>query len=75
MKRHLRSVSTPLRGFSQPNGETITDPQQMADIAAEYYEALFVAPIVTRPHPYVDAPYVYWDNHSDPIPKVTYRKF
>ena len=71
-ERHFRSVSASLRGFTQPNSETIPDPQKMADIAAKYYESLFVAPTVARPHPCADAPYAPWDNHSDPISRVTY---
>ena len=71
-KRHFRSVSASVRGFLQPIGETIKDPQEIADMAANYYEKLFEAPVVIRPHPYVDAPHVHWDNNADPIPHVTY---
>ena len=55
-----------------PDGEVIKDPQTMANMAAEYYEKLFEAPVVIRPHPYVDAPPIKWDNDSDMIPRVTY---
>ena len=44
----------------------------MADMAAEFYENLFEAPEVVRPHPYVDSPATRWENHDDPIPLVTY---
>ena len=71
-KRHFRAVSSSLRGFILPNGETIKDPQKLANTAADYYETLFAAPVVVRPHPYVDAPPVHWDNVLDPIPLVTY---
>ncbi|CAF4688343.1 unnamed protein product, partial [Didymodactylos carnosus] len=44
----------------------------MADLAADYYETLYAEPIVIRPHPYVDAPKIKWDNDSESIPIVTY---
>ena len=71
-KGHFRAGTSSLRGFLLPNGETTQDPQKMANSAAEHYEKLFEAPIVVRPHPYVDAPTVYWDNWLEPIPGVTY---
>ena len=48
------------------------DPQRMADVAAVYYERLFEAPFVVRPHPYIDAPPLQWDNANDPIPEASY---
>ena len=71
-KRHFRAVSASLRGFSLLNGEIVKDPQTMANTAADYYEKLFEAPVVVRPHPYVDAPPIQWDNMLNPIPPVTY---
>jgi hypothetical protein len=44
----------------------------MANTAAVYYEKLFEAPVVVRPHPYVDALPLRWDNEADLIPWVTY---
>ncbi|CAF2948771.1 unnamed protein product [Rotaria sp. Silwood2] len=44
----------------------------MADTAADYYEKLLEAPIVIRPHPYVDAPFMQWENEAELIPTVTY---
>ncbi|CAF3391072.1 unnamed protein product [Rotaria socialis] len=44
----------------------------MANMAADHYEGLFEAPVVMRPHPYVDAPLVQWENAADLIPMVTY---
>ncbi|CAF1517015.1 unnamed protein product, partial [Adineta steineri] len=40
----------------QADGSVIKDPQMMANVAANYYETLFDAPEVMRPHPYIDAP-------------------
>ena len=60
-----RALSSSPRGFMLPDGEVIKDPQIIADIAAEYYEKLFEAPVVTRPHSYVDAPPTKWDNDSN----------
>jgi hypothetical protein len=71
-KRFFRTVSSSLRGFLQHNGEIIKDPQIMANLAADYYEKLFEAPVVIRPHPYVDAPQLQWENESEQIPLVTY---
>ena len=71
-KRHFRMVSSSLKGFILSNGETIKEPQEMANKAADYYEALFEEPVVIRPHPYVDSPLVSWDNEMDRIPLVTY---
>jgi Reverse transcriptase (RNA-dependent DNA polymerase)/Endonuclease/Exonuclease/phosphatase family len=71
-KRHFRSVSSSLRGMVLPDGNITKDPQIMANVAAEYYEKLFEAPVVVRPHPYVDAPPTNWDNDSVIIPSVTY---
>ena len=44
----------------------------MANIAADHYEKLFEAPVVVRPHPYVDSPPLQWENDADQIPAVTY---
>ena len=55
-KRHFRMVSSSLKGFILPNGETIKEPQDMANGAADYYEKPFEEPVVIRPHPYVDPP-------------------
>ncbi len=71
-KRHFRTVSSSLKGFILQNGETIKEPQMMANIAADYYETLFKEPSVVRLHPYVDAPAVQWDNEADKIPLATY---
>ncbi|CAF4912616.1 unnamed protein product, partial [Rotaria socialis] len=71
-KRHFRQVSSSLRGFFSPSGEIIKDSQIMADMAADHYEGLFETPVVMRPHPYVDAPPVQWENAAEPIPMVTY---
>ena len=44
----------------------------MANASADYYEKLFEAPVVIRPHPYVDAPPITWENALTPIPNVNY---
>ncbi|CAF4520684.1 unnamed protein product [Rotaria sp. Silwood2] len=59
-------------GFLSPNGKITKDSQIMADTAADYYEKLFEAPIVMRPHPYVDAPPMQWENEDELITTVTY---
>lgn len=71
-KRHFRTASSSLRGLISPDGESIKDPQNMANLAADYYEQLFEEPTVMRPHPYVDTPAPEFDNWSDRIPLVSY---
>ncbi|CAF3549864.1 unnamed protein product, partial [Rotaria socialis] len=71
-KRHFHPVSSSLRGFLSPCEEIIKDSQIMANMTADHYERLFEAPVVMRPHPYVDAPPVQWKNAAEPIPMVTY---
>jgi hypothetical protein len=71
-KRQVKSSTSALRGFVQPDGVIIRDAEAMANAAAEYYEKLFEPPVVMRPHPYVDAPRVSWENDMDPIPAVNY---
>ena len=73
-KKHFHTASSSLRGFVLPNGHSLTDPQIMADTAADFYEQLMGAPEVVRSHPYVDAPPLHWDNNSDPIPEVSYQE-
>ena len=55
-KRYFKHISSSLRGFETTSGEIIKDSQDMANTAADYRERLFEAPVVIRPHPYVDAP-------------------
>ena len=70
--KHFRNKSASLRGLLLPNGESLKEPLAMAEIAADYYESLFDAPSVMRPHPYVDAPTIDWDNAHNQIHPVTY---
>lgn len=72
MKRQFRSGSSAVRGIFSSNGEVIKDPQEMANLAADYYEKLFDAPVAVRPHPYIDSPPSRWENDEDSIPYVTY---
>ncbi|CAF1133823.1 unnamed protein product [Didymodactylos carnosus] len=45
----------------------------MADLAADYYEKLFVEPTVYRPHPYLDLQRpIEWENESEVIPLITF---
>ncbi|CAF4694822.1 unnamed protein product, partial [Rotaria magnacalcarata] len=44
----------------------------MCDLAANFYEGLFhKSENIVRPHPYVDAPWIDFDNKDDPIPLVS----
>ncbi|CAF3066271.1 unnamed protein product [Rotaria socialis] len=71
-KRHFHLVSSSLRRFLPPCEEIIKDSQIMTNMTADHYERLFEAPVVIRPHPYVDGPPVQWKNAAEPIPTVTY---
>lgn len=72
VKRQFKSSSSSLRGFILTNGEIIRTPKEMANLAADHYEKLFTAPVVMRPHPYVDSPTIKWENDANLIPEVTY---
>ncbi|CAF4467708.1 unnamed protein product [Rotaria socialis] len=67
-KNHLRQVSSSLKGFFSSSGEIIKDSQIMANMVADHCKRLFEAPVMTRRHPYVDAPPVQWENAAEPIP-------
>ena len=71
-KNHFRTSGATVGGFMKCTGEITKDPQEMADMAAEYYQRLYERPLVIRPHPYVDAPPINWDNSAEKIPAVTY---
>ena len=44
----------------------------MSEIAADYYEELFRrSESIVRPHPYVDAPWIDFENKNESIPEVT----
>lgn len=72
VKKHFRSASSGLRGFTLPNGKITKDPAEMVEVAAKHYEVLFDEPVVVRPHPYVDTEILAFTNHLDAIPHVTY---
>ena len=72
VKRQFKPVSSTLRGFTLINGEITKNAKEMVNIAADHYEKLFKAPVVMRPHPYVDSPPVQWENNAEVIPTVTY---
>ena len=43
-------------------------------MAAEHYKQLYAAPKVVRPHPYVDAPSIEWENEDELILPVAYEE-
>lgn len=65
LKRQFKSVSSTFRRFMRTNGEITKDPKEMANIAADYYEKLFEAPVVVRPHFYVDSLPLYNQSFSN----------
>ncbi|CAM4790806.1 unnamed protein product [Rotaria magnacalcarata] len=53
-------------------GKIVKDSNKMCDLAANFYEDLFhKSENIVRPHPYVDAPWIDFDNKDDPIPLVS----
>ena len=70
-KRFIKPSSSSLNGFISSSGEIVKDPHEMCDQAADFYENLFrKTDNIIRPHPYVDAPLLDFDNKNDPIPEV-----
>ena len=73
-KRFIKpsSSSSSLNGFISSSGEIVKDPHKMCDQAADFYENLFrKTDNIIRPHPYVDAALLDYDNKNDPIPEVS----
>ena len=66
----FKPASASLYAFASPVGEIVRKSNEMVDIAAEHYKQLYSAPTVIRPHSYVDAPPVIWDNDDEPITPV-----
>ena len=71
-KRFFKSANASLHhAFIISSGEITSETEKMADTAADYYEKLYSAPTIHRPHPYEDAPKPTWDNEEEEIPVVT----
>ncbi|CAF1224570.1 unnamed protein product, partial [Rotaria magnacalcarata] len=73
-KRLFKPTNSSLHAFLLDNGEIVKDRSQMVDIAAEHYKQLYSLPTVMRPHPYVDAPAITWENDDELIPSVTFEE-
>ncbi|CAF1585712.1 unnamed protein product, partial [Adineta steineri] len=71
-KRFIKPTSFSLNGFIVSSGAIVNDSIGMCDIAADFYEDFFRrSDNIVRPHPYVDAPLLDFDNKDDPIPEVS----
>ena len=70
-KRFFKPANSSIHAFIISSGEIIREREKMASAAADYYEKLYAAPTVYRPHPYVDAPRPVWDNEDEEIPVIT----
>ncbi|CAF1480874.1 unnamed protein product, partial [Adineta steineri] len=71
-KRFIKPTSSSLNGFIVSSGAIVNDSIGMCDIAADFYEDFFRrSDNIVRPHPYVDAPLLDFDNKDDPIPEVS----
>ncbi|CAF2087663.1 unnamed protein product [Rotaria magnacalcarata] len=72
VKRFIKPSSSSLHGFISSSGKIVKDSNKMCDLAANFYEDLFhKSENIVRPHPYVDAPWIDFDNKDDPIPLVS----
>ena len=71
IKRFFKPANSSLHAFIIISGEIMKEREKMADTAADYYDKLYSAPTIYRPHPYVDAPKPTWDNQEEEIPVVT----
>ncbi|CAF3803509.1 unnamed protein product [Rotaria magnacalcarata] len=72
VKRFIKPSSSSLHGFISSSGKIVKDSNKMCDLAANFYEGLFhKSENIVRPHPYVDAPWIDFDNKDDPIPLVS----
>jgi hypothetical protein len=72
VKRFIKPSSSSLNGFISSSGKIVKDSIKMCDLAANFYEDFFSkSENIVRPHPYVDAPWVDFDNKDDPIPEVS----
>jgi hypothetical protein len=72
VKKFMKPASSSLHGFFLPNGEVVKNPEKMCEIAADYYEDFFKEPEnIYRPHPYIDAPVVEWENFEEKIPPTS----
>ena len=70
-KNHLKPSTSSLRGIINSNGKLVNDPQEMCNITADFYESFFKKPDVVRPHPYVDAPQINFDDENEEITPIT----
>ncbi|CAF4269963.1 unnamed protein product, partial [Rotaria magnacalcarata] len=67
---YVRALS--FRQCRTKNSKIVKDSNKMCDLAANFYEDLFhKSENIVRPHPYVDAPWIDFDNKDDPIPLVS----
>ncbi len=72
VKRFIKPSSSSLNGFISSAGEIVKDSIKMCYLAANFYEDSFCkSENIVRPHPYVDAPWIDFDNKYDPIPAVS----
>ncbi|CAF4239897.1 unnamed protein product, partial [Adineta steineri] len=71
-KRFIKPTSSSLNDFIVFSSAIVNDSIRMCDIAANFYEDFFRrSDNIVRPHPYVDAPLLDFDNKDDPIPEVS----
>jgi len=70
-KKYLKPSSSSLHGLINPAGQVIKDPNEICNVAADYYEVFFRKSSVIRPYPYTDSPPFEFENADDTIPEVT----
>jgi hypothetical protein len=70
-KRYLKPSSSSLHAFITSSGQITKDPEEMCEIAADFYEDFFKKSDILRPHPYTDSPVIEFENKDELIPEVT----
>ena len=66
----MKSTSSFVQAFITASGETVKDPNQMCEMAANYYEDFFSESSIIRPHPYTDSPFDPSENEHEIIPEI-----
>ena len=72
VKRFIKPSSSSVVGFISYSGQVVKDSMRVCDIAADFYEDFFRnSDNIVRPHLYVNAPCIGFDNNDVFIPAVS----
>ena len=71
-KKFFKSSTNSLNAFTLPNGQVVTDPTAMVEIAANHYEEMLKEPSeFIRPHPLIDGPDNDPNSFEEEIPRIS----